>query len=108
MRAPGDGELQGPSAAAAVLPRSPLGTHQRYSKRSPLTVWLRPQVQKYFLARLWLILADPMGQPFNDASGRTYLAGRSASTLAIGPVVTALFSLSSFRWLAVILVMQGP
>jgi hypothetical protein len=24
VRAPGDGELQGPSAAAAVLPRSPL------------------------------------------------------------------------------------
>ena len=76
MRAPGDGELQGPSAAAAVLPRSPLGTHQRYSKRSPLTVWLRPQVQKYFLARLWRILADPMGQPFNDASGRLSLPDR--------------------------------
>jgi len=60
VRAPGDGELQGPSAAAAVgLPPIPAGTGQRYSKRSPLTVWLRPQVQKYFLARLRLILADP-------------------------------------------------
>ena len=33
MRAPGDGELQGPSAAAAVFPQSPLGCR-----------WLRPRI----------------------------------------------------------------
>src|SRR6516165_8129569 len=37
---------------------SPLELPQTYSKRSRLTVLLRPQVQNYSLARLWLILAD--------------------------------------------------
>jgi hypothetical protein len=48
VRAPGGGkgrELQGPSGAAAVFSPIPAGTGQRYSKRSPLTVLLRQQVE---------------------------------------------------------------
>jgi len=52
--------IQGPSAAAAVLAQSPLGLVQRYSKCSPLTVLLRPQVQIYSLTKLRLILAGAM------------------------------------------------
>ena len=51
------GSLQGPSAAAAVISPIPAETGQRYSKHSPLTVLLRPQVQIISLARLWLVLA---------------------------------------------------
>ena len=47
-------QLQGPSAAAAVLPQSPLRLVQRYSKRSPLTVLFRPQVQSYSVTKLRL------------------------------------------------------
>jgi len=46
--------LQGPSAAAAVLPRSPLRLAEEYSN--------------YSLARLWLILAGPMASAINNLS----------------------------------------
>jgi hypothetical protein len=60
VRAPGDGETPGALCCRSGFPPIPAETHQKYSKRSPLTVLFRLQVQKYFLARLWLILADPM------------------------------------------------
>jgi hypothetical protein len=56
-------------------PPIPAETHQRYSKRSPLTVLFRLQVQKYFLARLWLILADPMVSAIQQFLGSSQWAG---------------------------------
>src|SRR6266478_8740051 len=49
VRAPGDGELQGPSAAAAVLPPIPAAvlTGRKYSKGSPLTVFFRPRFKLF-------------------------------------------------------------
>src|SRR2546430_17133974 len=54
VRAPGDGELQGPSAAAAVLPRSPL----RLAENTLIIRW----------PELWLILAGPMASAINNPS----------------------------------------
>src|SRR5215831_11286644 len=51
------------------FPPIPAETHQRYFKRSPLTVLFRLQVQKYFLARLWLILADPTASAIQQFLG---------------------------------------
>src|SRR5262245_1533347 len=50
-------------------PPIPARTSQRYSKRSPLTVLFRLQVQKYFLTRLWLILAGPMASATQQFPG---------------------------------------
>ena len=58
MRAPGGGSRdnsRGPRLPQRSFPQSPLRLRRRYSKRPPLTVLLRPQVQNYSLTRLRLI-----------------------------------------------------
>ena len=57
-------KVQGPSAAAAVLPRSPLRLPEITLSRLPLTVLFRPQVQNYSVTRAWLI--SDGAKPFND------------------------------------------
>jgi len=63
------GSLQEPSAAAAVFPQSPLRMARTYSKRSRLTVLLRPQVRNSSLTKLRLrLVATSAIEP--AASGR--------------------------------------
>jgi len=54
VRAPGDGELQGPLCCRNGSPPIPAETGQRYSN--------------YSLARLWLILAGLMASAINNLS----------------------------------------
>jgi hypothetical protein len=71
VRAPGRlGE--GPGALGCRSGRSspnPRWDGQRYSKCSLLTVMLRLQVQNCLLARLWLILTDPMALAIQQSLG---------------------------------------
>jgi hypothetical protein len=69
VRAPGYGGTPGALCCRSGSPPIPAGTSQRYSKRSPLTVLFRLQVQKYFLTRLWLILASPMASATQQFPG---------------------------------------
>jgi hypothetical protein len=69
VRAPGYGGTPGALCCRSGSPPIPAGTSQRYSKRSPLTVLFRLQVQKYFLTRLWLILAGPMASATQQFPG---------------------------------------
>src|SRR5262249_46484605 len=50
-------------------PQSPLRLVQRYSKCSPLTVLLRPQVQNYSVTRLRLILVGAMASAIQQFLG---------------------------------------
>src|SRR5262249_27433540 len=73
-------ELQGPSGLA--LPQE---LPQRYSKCSPLTVLLRPQVQNYSLTKLRLILAGAMAsaiQQFLGSNQRVKATSRPNDTVA--------------------------
>ena len=58
---------------------SPLELPQTYSKCSPLTVLLWPQVQNYSLTKLRLILVGAMASPFNNFEALT--SGRGISRL---------------------------
>ena len=75
MRAPGGCGIRrihgsrGPRLPQRFLPPIPAETGQRYSKRSPLTVLLRPQVQNYSLTKLGLILAGAMASAIQRFRG---------------------------------------
>ena len=80
MRAPGYGGTPGALCCRSGSPPIPAETSQRYSKHSPLTVLFRLQVQKYFLTRLWLILAGPMASAIQQFLGSK---GASGGTFAL-------------------------
>jgi hypothetical protein len=65
-----EAQLQGPSAAAAVLPRSPLRLAGKYSN--------------YSLARLWLILAGPMASAINNLSALAQKRAEAPQGIRVG------------------------
>jgi hypothetical protein len=81
VRAPGGKRRIAPGALCcrSGSPPIPAETRQRYSKRSLLTVLLRTQVQKYFLAILWLILVGAMASAIRQFLGSD---GASGGTLS--------------------------
>jgi len=81
VRAPGGCGIRRITAPGALgcrsgyCPQSPRRLAQRYSKRSPLTVLLWPQVQNYSLTKLRLILAGAMASAIQQFRGSSQRVG---------------------------------